>query len=92
VRFEVKIRRTESNPLAGVVFTADELEQIGDLAAVLAKLPPDMLTALRWSLARDLVELENLSFWTEGETEEFRVGRELRSALLYEATFPAQTT
>jgi hypothetical protein len=86
MRFQARVHRTESNPLAGVVFDSGEEQQIRNIAEVLARLDDDTRVAIRWSTARELLRLAELADWTQGQAEQFRADRERICALTYQAT------
>lgn len=57
-------RRTATNPLEGVKFTALEERTAMEMARTLADLPYEAITAIKRALGARSLELENAQGWT----------------------------
>ena len=81
--------RTLSSPTNGVTFHAADKLRIEEAAVALAQLPVDLITVMRLSLAREILHLDELADWTEGEAEQIRKVRQESAMVAYEATYEA---
>ena len=65
--------RTTTNPVHGVTFHADDRKQIEEAAVKLVALDEELIFAIRRSLAREILHLDELANWTSGEAEDVRL-------------------
>lgn len=72
MRVQVGGRRSFSDPLAGVTFTAAERAEVARMAARLSALPLNDLAALSQAVRYDALRLDGAAVWTCGETEHER--------------------